>query len=48
VIGFAMMWVLLLIYSRLIFGVTMNVPFGLSRVISHPPCRAQPHRTSPS
>jgi hypothetical protein len=31
VIGFVVMWVVFLIYSRLILGVTMNVPFGLIR-----------------
>ena len=31
VLGFVVMWVVFLIYSRLILGVTMNVPFGLIR-----------------
>jgi len=31
VMGFVVMWVVFLIYSRLILGVTMNVPFGLIR-----------------
>ncbi|HZC79907.1 MAG TPA: hypothetical protein VE258_19285 [Ktedonobacterales bacterium] len=30
-IGFVVMWVVFLMYSRLILGVTMNVPFGLIR-----------------
>ena len=30
-IGFVVMWVVFLLYSRLILGVTMNVPFGLIR-----------------
>jgi hypothetical protein len=31
VFGFVVMWVIFLLYSRLILGVTMNVPFGLIR-----------------
>jgi hypothetical protein len=31
VLGFVVMWIVFLIYSRLILGVTMNVPFGLIR-----------------
>jgi hypothetical protein len=31
VVGFVVMWVVFLVYSRLILGVTMNVPFGLIR-----------------
>lgn len=30
-IGFVVMWLVFLIYSRLILGVTMNVPYGLIR-----------------